>query len=108
MSKRSPPKKTKSSKAPRKGSLEETIRTLDGEAFKSYGMSKSEIKKALLPNLAFHFGLVEHGFELRIFDDGKYLGAISRDFSDSHNVARLKELLFKQIAQAIKRWRNKL
>lgn len=104
--KQKPKKATARSQKPSSG--EAVIRKLDADAFKSYGMSKEESEKALLPDLAFHFGLVGHGFEMRVFEDGKHVGTACRDFSDSHDVAKLKALLFNEIGEAVKRWRKPL
>jgi hypothetical protein len=58
--------------------------------------------------VAFHFGLVRHGYEIHLFNEGKYAGAICRDFSDSHPVEKLKESLVNAIEKAVKAWRRAL
>lgn len=84
------------------------VRQLDEAALASYGFDRATIEKAPPPDLAFHFGLVEHGYELRLFEDGQYAGVRCRDFSGNHTVADLKAALVKAISGAVDTWRKRL
>jgi hypothetical protein len=84
------------------------VEELHEAALTSYGFDRATIRKAPRPDLAFHFGLVEHGYELRLFEDGEYAGVRCRDFSGNHTVADLKASLVKAIGEAVNTWRNGL
>ena len=92
----------------RRGSTPSAIRQLDEAAFAAYGFDRKTIEKAPPPALAFHFGLVEHGYELRLFEDGQYAGVRCRDFSGNHKIEDLKLSLVKAISDAVNTWRTGL
>ena len=87
------------------GSTSIVVRQLDEAAFTAYGFDRAAIKKFPLPALAFHFGLVEHGYELRLFEDGEYAGSRCRDFSGNHTIEDLKVSLVKAISDVVNAWR---
>lgn len=89
----------------RRGSTSATVRQLDEAAYASYGIDRKTIESAPPPALAFHFGLVEHGYEIRVFEDGKYRGAVCRDFDGNHKIEALKESLVDAIEKAVKAWK---
>lgn len=85
------------------------VRRLQDTALAAIGFSRDEIAQwATPPTVAFHFGLVEHGYELHLFTDGQYLGASCRDFSGNHKIKELKASLISAVSQAIIDWRAKL
>lgn len=43
-----------------------------------------------------------------MFDEGKYVGAVCRDFSNNHKIEDLKESLVDAIEKAFKTWRAAL
>lgn len=92
----------------RRGSLASVVRQLDELAFASYGYRPTETAALPSPALAFHFGLVGHGYEVRVFEDGKHLGTGARDFSEDHDVSELKTSLMVAISQAVEKWRRAL
>ena len=81
---------------------------LDEAALAAIGLSRNEIATAAPPTVAFHFSLVEHGYELHLFANGQYLGASCRDFSGNHKIKELKASLISAVSQAIIDWRAKL
>lgn len=87
---------------------EEQLRQLNIDAATTIGFDRAAAEKLPPPTLAFHFGLVEHGYEIHMFDEGKYVGAVCRDFSGNHKVDDLKESLVDAIEKAFKTWRAKL
>jgi hypothetical protein len=88
------------------------VRQLDAAAYASYGIDRRTIEAAPPPALAFHFGLVEqlarHGYEIRVFEDGQYRGAVCRGFSGNHKIEALKESLVDAIEKAVKAWKAAL
>lgn len=85
------------------------VRLLQERALAAIGFSSAEITKwATSPTVAFHFGLVEHGYEMQIFVKGTYIGSSCRDFSGNHKVDELKSQLITLVAQAVNDWRLKL
>lgn len=85
------------------------VRGLQERALAAIGFSSTEIAKwATPPTVAFHFGLVGHGYEMQIFVNGQYMGSSCRDFSDSYKVDELKSQLITLVAQAVNDWRLKL
>lgn len=87
---------------------EEQLRQLNIDAATTIGFDRKAAEKLPPPTIAFHFGLVEHGYEIHMFDEGKYVGAVCRDFSSNHKVDDLKESLVDAIEKAFKTWRAKL
>ena len=92
----------------RRGSVAPAVRQLDTAAFVAIGLDRATIEKAPPPALAFHFGLVEHGFEARLFVDGKYVVSVCRDFSGNHDVDKIRQGLYEKIVAAISEWRAAL
>ena len=92
----------------RRGSVAPAVRQLDTAAFAAIGFDRATIEKAPPPALAFHFGLVEHGFEARLFVDGQYITSVCRDFSGNHAVDKLRQGLYEKIVTAISEWRAAL
>lgn len=92
----------------RRRSTSPIVRRLNTEALVAIGYDRPQAEKNSLPTLAVHFGLVGHGYEIHVFDEGKYIGAGCRDFSDTHKVQDLKVSLMEAIEDAIKAWRAKL
>lgn len=84
------------------------LKQLNVAAATAIGFSRAEAEVLSPPTVAFHFGLVGHGFEIHFFDEGKYVGAMTRDFSGNHKVAKVKETLVDAIEKAVKEWRAKL
>jgi hypothetical protein len=64
--------------------------------------------KAPLPALAFHFHLINYGYELHLFEDGNYSGARCRDFGEDHAIEDLKTKLIEAVSRAVENWRKKL
>ncbi len=87
---------------------EAQLRQLNTDALVAIGFDRAAAKKLSLPTVAFHFGLVGHGYEIHLFDEGKYVGAVCRDFSGDHKVSDLKESLVNAIEKAVKDWKAKL
>lgn len=96
------------SASPARRQQEEQLRQLNIDAATTIGFDRAAAEKLPPPTLAFHFGLVEHGYEIHMFDEGKYVGAVCRDFSDNHKVDDLKESLVDAIEKAFKGWRTGL
>lgn len=85
------------------------VRQLQERALTAIGFSSAEIEKwQTPPTVAFHFGLVGHGYEMQIFVNGHYMGSSCRDFSDSHKLDELRESLIEIVAKAVNDWRLKL
>lgn len=85
------------------------VRGLQDTALAAIGFSRDEIAKwSTPPTVAFHVGLVGHGYELQIFVDGHYMGSQCHDFSDTHKLDELKSQLITTVAKAIRDWRLKL
>jgi hypothetical protein len=87
---------------------EKQLRQLNTDACVAIGFDRAAAEKLSPPTLAFHFGLVEHGYEVHMFDEGKYVGAVCHDFSGNHKVDDLKESLVDAIEKAFKEWRAEL
>ena len=114
------PKRTKASGVPgrarskrvrgasRRQSTSPVVRRLNTEALVAIGYDRPQAEKNSLPTLAVHFGLVGHGYEIHVFDDGKYIGAGCRDFSDTYKVEDLKVSLMEAIEKAVQQWRGAL
>lgn len=85
-----------------------TLRRLNTEALVAIGYDRPQAEGLRLPALAVHFGLAGHGYEIHVFNDGKYVGAGCRDFSGTHKVEDLKASLMEAIDNAVKAWRKKL
>jgi hypothetical protein len=98
--------------APRRGpaptAVRRQLRQLDEQALAAYGYAPAETTKFPPPDLAFHFGLVGHGYEARLFVDGKYVATQTRDFSGNHKIDDLKQSLYTKLVTAIDAWRNSL
>lgn len=95
--------------AARRASTAPVVRGLQERALAAIGFSRDEIAKwATPPTVAFHFGLVGHGYEMQIFVDGHYMGSSCRDFSDTHKVDELKNQLITAVARTVNEWRMKL
>lgn len=93
----------------RRRSTAPVVRGLQDTALTAIGFSRDEIAKwSTPPTVAFHFGLVGHGYEMQIFVNGHYMGSSCRDFSDSYKVDELKNQLITTVANAIRDWRLKL
>lgn len=84
------------------------LRRLNTAALATMGYDRPKAEGMKLPSLAVHFGLVPHGYEIHVFNDGKYIGAGCRDFSGNHKVEDLKQSLMQTIEDAVKAWRAKL
>lgn len=85
------------------------VRGLQDTALTAIGFSRDEIAKwSTPPTVAFHFGLVGHGYEMQIFVDGHYMGSSCRDFSDSYKLDELKNQLITAVAKTVNEWRLKL
>lgn len=84
------------------------VRRLNTDALVAIGYDRPQAEKLSTPTLAVHFGLVGHGYEIHVFDEGKYIGAGCRDFSGNHKVEDLKVSLMETIEDAVKAWRAKL
>lgn len=93
---------------PARRQQEAQLRELHTDAVVAIGFDRAQAEKMPPPSVAFHFGLVEHGYEIHFFDEGKYVGATCRDFSGDHKVDELKELLVNAIEKAVKDWRAAL
>lgn len=91
--------------SPDRRQTEAQLRELNTDALVAIGFDRAQAAKLSFPTLAFHFGLVGHGYEIHMFDEGKYVGAVCRDFSGDHPVTKLKESLVNAIEKAIKDWR---
>jgi len=92
----------------RRRSAAPAVRRLNDQALAAIGFSRDEIVAASPPTVAFHFGLVGHGYEMHVFVNGQYLGASCRDFSGNHKVSELKSALIGAVARAVNDWRLKL
>lgn len=85
------------------------VRQLDLKAFAAIGLASiTDLSKVPPPQLAFHFGLVEHGFEVRLFVEGEYVTSVCRDFSSDYKVEQLKQSLYDKLVAAIMSWRKSL
>jgi hypothetical protein len=85
------------------------VRQLDLKAFAAIGLASiTDLSKVPPPQLAFHFGLVEHGVEVRLFVEGEYVTSVCRDFSGNHKVEQLKQSLYDKLVEAIMGWRKSL
>jgi len=87
---------------------EKRLRQLNADAGVTIGFDRATAEALPPPTIAFHFGLVEHGYEIHMFDEGKYVGAVCRDFDGNHKIETLKESLVDAIEKAFKSWRAKL
>jgi hypothetical protein len=94
--------------AARRQSTSLVVRRLNTEALVAIGYDRPQAEKLSTPTLAVHFGLVGHGYEIHVFDEGKYIGAGCRDFSDTHKVEDLKVSLMEAIEDAVAKWRKRL
>jgi hypothetical protein len=102
------PRRDRVRSAVRRRSTSAAVRQLDTAAFVAIGLDRATIEKAPPPALAFHFGLVEHGFEARLFVDGQYITSVCRDFSGNHDVDKIRQGLYEKIVTAISEWRAAL
>jgi hypothetical protein len=84
------------------------VRRLNTAALLAIGFDRAEAEKLALPTVAVHFTLVEHGYEIHVFDEGRYIGAGCLDFSGSHKISDLKISLVQALEEAVKGWRSKL
>lgn len=84
------------------------VQRLNTTALLTMGFTRAEVEKLTLPTVAVHFTLVEHGYEIHVFDEGRYIGAGCRDFSGSHKIGDLKISLVQAIQGAVTAWRSKL
>lgn len=96
--------------AARRSSTAPVVRRLQAQALAALGFSRDEIAKYRdhPPTVAFHFGLVGHGYQMDIFVGGNYLGSTCRDFSNDHKVDDVKSALITAVAKAVNDWRMKL
>lgn len=92
----------------RRKSAPSALRRLNTEALVTIGYDRPQAEGLKLPTLAVHFGLVGHGYEIHVFNEGRYIGAGCRDFSGTHKVEDLKISLMETIEDAVKTWRAKL
>ncbi len=85
-----------------------SVRSLHTKALTAIGIDCKTAEQAPLPDLAFHFCLVGHGYELHLFDKGKLAGSVCRDFDGNHTLAEVKESLLFTIGDAVAKWRSLL
>jgi hypothetical protein len=96
------------SAAPLTRQREAQVQQLNAAAGVAIGFDRAQAEALSLPTLAFHFGLVGHGYEIHMFDEGTYVGAICRDFDGDHKIPKLKEALVNAIEKAVEGWRKAL
>lgn len=87
---------------------EEQLKQLNVAAATAIGFSRAEAEVLPPPSVAFHFGLVGHGFEIHMFDEGRFVTSYARDFSGNYEVNEVKESLVDAIEKAVKAWKAKL
>jgi hypothetical protein len=96
-------------KAVRRRSTSPVVRQLQERALAAIGFSRDKIAEwSTPPTVAFHFGLVGHGYQMDMFVEGQYVGSACRDLSDTHKVRELKSSLIEAVAKAVNNWRLKL
>lgn len=87
---------------------EAQLKQLNVAAATAIGFNRAAAEVLPPPSVAFHFGLVGHGFEIHMFDEGRFVTSYARDFSGNHKVDDVKESLVDAIEEAVKVWRAKL
>lgn len=83
-----------------------TSRTLPPKQGKGVPQTLDEMIAARIPDLRVDFNLVEYGYEVIMYRDGKKLGFECRDFGGNHKIDDLVNDLLRRMGRLLRQFRE--